>query len=96
MSVPVTINGLLSEVTIPVGETSVDLNMNIEDELLSQGLDSLDISLELPSEDALYTLNAESSDISSMISDLSVMQIAIYIEIISMKYKQVKMKFSLY
>ena len=72
MSVPVSINGLFSEVTIPAGETSVDFSMNIEDDLLSEGLDSLDISLELPSEDALYTLNADSSDISSMISDLSI------------------------
>ena len=75
MSVPVSINGLLSEVTIPAGETSVDFSMNIEDDLLSQGLDNFDISLEMPSEDALYALSADSSGISSMISELSIQEI---------------------
>lgn len=69
--VPVIVNGELNEVTIAQGETSVEFSLNIQEDVLSKDLESATVSLELPSEDALYSLDDESMEISSNISDMS-------------------------
>nr|WP_321265750.1 hypothetical protein [uncultured Sulfurimonas sp.] len=70
--VPVSVNNIITDITIPQGETSVNFTLYVEDDLLSQGLDSVNIALEMPSDDAIYKLDEENYEVVSSISDLSV------------------------
>jgi len=70
--VPVNINNTLTDVTIPQGETSLEFTLDIENDLVSQGMDSVAIALEMPSDEAIYKLDEDNFEIVSSISDLSI------------------------